>query len=73
MFGGRRMMDTFWRETLGNVAGAMGVMEPAVVSEAMCVDKRRQWRQATNVRNSATLRSMRHMLTAPVRWISGRS
>jgi len=73
MFGGRRMMDTFWRDTLGNVARAMGAMEPVVVSEAVCVDKRRQWRQATNLRNSATLRSMRHMLTAPARWISGRS
>jgi hypothetical protein len=73
MFGGRRMMDNFWRQTLGNVARAMGAIEPAVVSEAVCVDKHRQWRQATNVRNSATLRTMRHMLTAPARWISGRS
>ena len=30
----------------------------------------RQWRHARNVRNSATLRTARHTLTAPVRWIT---
>ena len=73
MFGGGRMMNAFWRETLGNVGRAMGATDPVAVSEAVCVDKRRQWRQATNVRNSATLRAMSRTLTAPVRWISGRS
>ena len=72
MFGGSRMNNAFWRETLGNVGRAMGATEPAVTSEAVCIDKRRQWRQATNVRNSATLRTMRHTLGAPARWISGR-
>jgi hypothetical protein len=73
MFGGSRMNNAFWQETLRNVGRAMGAAQPAVVSEAVCIDKRRQWRQATNVRNSITLRTVRHMLTAPVRWISGRS
>ena len=33
---------------------------------------KRQWRHAGNVRNSATLRTARHTLTAPVRWITRR-
>jgi hypothetical protein len=73
MFGGSRMNDRFWSDTLANVARAMGATEPAVVSEAVCIDKRRQWRRAANVRNSITLRSVGHTLAAPVRWISGRS
>jgi hypothetical protein len=73
MFGGSRMNDRFWSDTLANVARAMGATEPAVVSEAVCIDKRRQWRRAANIRNSITLRTVRHTLAAPVRWISGRS
>ena len=73
MFGGSRMNNRFWQDTLANLGRAMGTAEPAVVSEAVCIDKRRQWRQASNIRNSITLRTMRHTLTAPVRWITGRS
>lgn len=72
MFGGSRMNNTFWQETLRNVGRAMGAPEPAVVSEVVCIDKRRQWRQASNVRNSITLRTMRRTLTAPVRRLTGR-
>jgi hypothetical protein len=73
MFGGSRMNDRFWCDTLANVGRAMGATEPAVVLDAVCIDKRRQWRQASNIRNSITLRTMRRTLTAPARWISGRS
>jgi hypothetical protein len=72
MFGGSRMNNRFWEETLRNVAQAMGAGEPVVVTEVVCIDKRRQWRKATNVRNSITLRTMRDTLTAPFRRISGR-
>jgi hypothetical protein len=72
MLGGNRMNTGFWRETLVNVGRAMGATEPAVVAEVVCIDKRRQWRNATNVRNSASLRMARRTLTAPARWITGR-
>lgn len=72
MFGGNRMNNRFWQATLANVGRAMGATEPAVVSEVVCIDKRRQWRQATNIRNSITLRTMRRALATPLRWISGR-
>lgn len=73
MLGGNRMNDRFWRDTLVNVGRAMGATDPAVITEVVCIDKRRQWRHASNVRNSATLRSVGHTLAAPVRWISRRS
>jgi hypothetical protein len=73
MLGANRMVTAFWRQTLMNVGRAMGATDPAVVVEVVCIDKRRQWRHAGNIRNSATLRTMRHTLTAPARWISRRS
>jgi hypothetical protein len=73
MLGANRMVTEFWRQTLMNVGRAMGAPDPVVVVEVVCIDKRRQWRHAGNIRNSATLRTMRHTLTAPARWISGRS
>ena len=72
MLGANRMDTAFWRETLANVGRAMGATDPAVVVEVVCIDKRRQWRHAGNIRNSATLRTMRHTLTAPARWITRR-
>jgi hypothetical protein len=72
IFGGNKMNDRFWRETLTNVARAMGNVDPKVDTQIVCIDKRRQWRHARNVRNSATLRTARHTLTAPARWITRR-
>lgn len=72
MLGGNRMNDRFWRDTLANVGRAMGVTNPAVDVVVVCIDPRRQWRHAANIRNSATLRTARHTLTAPVRWFSRR-
>ncbi len=72
MLGGNKMNDRFWRETLANVATTMGATDPKVDVQVVCIDKHRQWRHARNVRNSATLRTARHTLTAPFRWITRR-
>jgi hypothetical protein len=72
IFGGNKMNDRFWRETLTNVARAMGNADPRVDTQIVCIDKRRQWRHVRNVRNSATLRTARHTLTAPARWLTRR-
>ena len=55
-----------------NLATHVGVAAPIVDTQVVCIDKHRQWRHARNVRNSATLRTARHTLTAPVRWITRR-
>jgi hypothetical protein len=72
MLGGNKMNDRFWRDTMANLARHMGVATPAVDTQVVCIDKHRQWKQARNLRNSATLRTVRRTLTAPVRWITRR-
>lgn len=60
--GGHRMENTFWEQTLTNLASHLGVEAPEVTTTVTCVDKKRQWSQAKNVRNSVAIRSMLHML-----------
>lgn len=72
MLGGNRQNDKFWQATLVNLATAVGVALPTVETKSVCIDKDRQWRYWRNVRNSATIRSARRTLTAPVRKLTGR-
>lgn len=72
VLGASRLNDRFWRQTLENLARHVGIAEPVVETQVVCVDRRRQWRHAGNVRNSATLRTARDTLTAPVRWLTRR-
>ena len=72
LMGGNRMNNTFWRQTLENLARHVGVTEPAVQTQIVCIDRNRQWRHVGNLRNSATVRSARRTMTAPVRWITGK-
>jgi len=61
---GERMQNDIWRQTLRNLAGRFGVDAPAVDSRIVCVDKRRQWKNARNIWQNAGVRSG---LTAPLR------
>ena len=72
MLGAGKLNDRFWRQTLENLARHVGVAEPAVDTRVVCIDKHRQWRHAGNVRNSAILRTARHTVTAPLRWVTRR-
>ena len=60
--GGHRMENRFWEQTLTNLAAKLGVDDPQVTTTVTCVDKRRQWSQAKNVRHSVAIRSTLHML-----------
>jgi hypothetical protein len=72
MFGGNRQNNKFWEATLRNLAISVGVAVPVVEVQSTCIDSNRQWRYWRNVRNSATVRSARRTLTAPVRKLTGR-
>ena len=72
MLGGNRMNNRFWQATLYNLATHLGVAVPVVDIQSVCIDKNRQWRYWRNVRNSATIRSARRTLTAPIRKLTGR-
>ena len=59
-FGGHRMENRFWEQTLANLAQHLGA-EGEVSTTVTCVDRKRQWSQAKNVRNSVAIRSTMHM------------
>jgi hypothetical protein len=60
--GGHRMENKFWEQTLGNLAAHLGAPDGEVTTTVTCVDRKRQWSQAKNVRNSVAIRSTLHML-----------
>ena len=72
MLGGSRMNDSFWKKTLENLARHVGVTEPVVETQSVCIDRNRQWRFVRNLRYSATVRSARRTMTAPVRKLTGK-
>ena len=72
MLGGNGQNNRFWQTTLRNLATHVGVAVPIVDVQVVCIDRNRQWRHWRNIRNSASIRSARRMLTAPVRKLTGR-
>lgn len=72
LLGGNGQNNRFWETTLRNLAASVGVAAPVVRTQMVLVDGRRQWRYWRNVRTSATLRSARRTVTAPVRWLTRR-
>jgi hypothetical protein len=66
LFGGHRKEDVFWEHTLASVAAHFGV-EGEVETHVTCVDAKRQWRRAGNVRHNAAIRSGLYALGAPLR------
>ena len=73
MLGGNRMNDRFWQQTLEALARYVGIAEPRVETQKVCVDKRRQWRYIRNVRYSATIQGATSTITAPLRWVRRRA
>jgi hypothetical protein len=72
LLGGNGQNNRFWEATLRNLAASVGVAAPVVRTQMVLVDGKRQWRYWRNVRTSATLRSARRTVTAPVRWLTRR-
>jgi hypothetical protein len=60
--GGHRMENRFWEQTLTNLALHLGCADPEVTTTVTCVDRKRQWSKAGNVRNSVAIRSTLHMM-----------
>ena len=63
---GHRKEDAFWLATLRSLASRFGV-EAAPERKTVCVDRRRQWSRAGNVRYNVGLRSSIHTATSPLR------
>ncbi|HEY6279142.1 MAG TPA: hypothetical protein VIX86_22750 [Streptosporangiaceae bacterium] len=65
--GGHRKEDVFWAQTLTALGERLGVTEPQVDTRSVCIDSRRQWRNARNVWHNAAVRTMLQTLAAPFR------
>ena len=61
-----RKEDEIWHHTLQSLAARFGV-NGTVEHDADLIDKKRQWRNATNVWHNAGVRTMLHTVTAPIR------
>jgi hypothetical protein len=72
MFGANRANDRFWERTLENLAASLGIAAPVIETQRLCVDRRRQWRYARNVRHSAAVHMAVGTMTAPARWVRRR-
>ena len=72
MFGGHRKENRFWQDTLHALVAHLGVSSAEHTTTVVCVDKRRQWRRAGNIWHNAAIRTMLHMMLAPVRMVSRR-
>ena len=64
--GGHRQEDAHWVHTIGSLASHFGVAAQ-VSTQAVCVDRKRQWSRAPNVWHNAGIRSGMHMAGTPFR------
>jgi hypothetical protein len=58
---GHKQEDTFWFDTLRNLAARFGSQGQEPTLDAVCVDKRVQWSEAGNIWHSASIRSFAYM------------
>jgi hypothetical protein len=56
-FGGHKREEAFWAEMLWNLAALYGE-RPKVYLTRKCLDRRRQWRRASNIRHNAAIRTL---------------
>ena len=68
--GGHRKENRFWEHTLKSLAAHLGVTDAPVGVDVVCVDKKRQWRNARNIWRSPVLVATKHLMGAPVRAIA---
>jgi hypothetical protein len=66
VFGGHRMEDKQWLHTLRSLAEHFGANNEPAMTKTL-VDKRRQWKQFSNVRKNAAIRSGLYILGRPFR------
>lgn len=70
VLGGHREEDRHWVHTLRSLAAHFGI-DAEVDVERICVDRRREWSKAGNVRQNSGIRSALHMMGTPFRALRG--
>lgn len=66
-FGGHKKEDQFWFATLEALANRVGATRTNVELTTTCLDKRRQWSNAGNIKHNAAIRSGIYTMTHPFR------
>ena len=64
-FGGHGKEDKFWAQTLTALGEKLGVPAAAVQTRTVCVDSKRQWRNARNIWHNSMVRSVLQTAAAP--------
>ena len=64
--GGHRKEDQFWVQTMTALAKYLGVPSATVRARTVCIDPRRQWRNAGSVWQNSMVRSVLQAMTAPL-------
>jgi hypothetical protein len=64
---GHRQENAFWTATLHKLAARFNVDATATL-EQTCVDRKRQWKNAGNIRHNAAVRSAAWTATHPRHW-----
>lgn len=65
-FGGHKQEDKIWQWTLTSLAKHFGITA-TVETNCQCIDRRPQWRRASNIWYNAGVRSTIYLMWAPVR------
>lgn len=58
LMGGARRQEENWTHVLTRLAERLGVQNPSVEMHKVCVDPRRQWREARNIWKNASVRTV---------------
>jgi hypothetical protein len=63
--GGHRKEDQFWIQTLNSLGRRLGASPAVVRTRTVCVDRKRQWRNAGQIWQNSMVRSTLQSITAP--------
>lgn len=67
-----KIEDKFWHDTLRNLAAHCGSSNQSVTQDNVCIDRRVQWSEATNVWHNAAIRTAVYMPVHLTRRLFGR-
>jgi hypothetical protein len=62
-----RIENKFWQQTLRALAAHFGVEQARVQTSIVCLDRRRQWANAANLRHNAGVGSALYAMSTPLR------
>jgi hypothetical protein len=65
-----RIENRFWQQTLRALAARFAVEQATVLTTAVCVDRRRRWANARNLRHNAAISSVLYAIATPGRLVA---